>query len=132
MSAKKQEKWNGSEEYLYDRKAGYRYEKKEYADKEFRRFLDLFSSDCEILETSYGFYTSEPPTYIVAYKYSNGINDNLAYAYKISVDDKQVCTILEEGVRFLIGLYEFQLIYSLGSEAGRTITCLRPDLYSDS
>lgn len=70
---------------------------KEYADKEFQGFLDRFDSDCEILETFYGFSTSEPPTYIVGYRYSNGTNDDLRYAYKISVDDKYACTILEEG-----------------------------------
>ncbi len=70
---------------------------REYADKEFNKFLEQFNSNCEIKETSYGFYTSETPVYVVGYTYSNGVNDDLTYAYKISVNDEQVCSILEEG-----------------------------------
>ena len=79
---------------------------KEYADKEFNNFLDHFDSECEILETSYGFYTSEIPVYIVGYRYTNGIDDNLTYAYKIIVDDNQSCNILEEGEDTAAFLFE--------------------------
>jgi len=79
---------------------------RKYADKEFDVFLSHFNSNCEILETYYGFYTSETPIYVVGYKYSIGINDDLTYAYKISVDDKQLCTILEEGTDTADFLFE--------------------------
>ncbi|MDO5152677.1 MAG: hypothetical protein Q4D50_04875 [Eubacteriales bacterium] len=79
---------------------------KEFADKEFHNLLDHFDSACEILETSYGFYTSETPVYIVGYKYTNGTDDSLTYAYKISVDDNQSCHILEEGKDTAAFLFE--------------------------
>ena len=84
---------DGAMQELYNRSTIAR----KYADKEFDGFLSHFDSNCEILETYYGFYTSETPIYVVGYKYSIGINVDLTYAYKISVDDKQLCTILEEG-----------------------------------
>lgn len=79
---------------------------RKYADKEFDGFLSHFDSNCEILETYYGFYISETPIYVVGYKYSIGINDDLTYAYKISIDDKQLCTILEEGTDTASFLFE--------------------------
>lgn len=81
---------------------------KEYADQEFEKFLDAFDSDCRILETSYGFYTSEPPTYLAGYRYSNGVKDDLTYAYKISVDDEGMCKVLEEGAKTAGFLFEKQ------------------------
>ena len=48
----------------------------------------------------------ELPVYIVGYRYTNGIDDNLTYAYKISVDDNQSCNILEEGEDTAAFLFE--------------------------
>lgn len=87
---------------LYERSVTAR----EYADDEFENLLLHFDSKCEILETSYGFYTSESPIYVVGYKYSNGINDDLTYAYKISVDNNNTCTIMEEGEETASFLFE--------------------------
>lgn len=84
---------NGAMQELYNRSII----AKEYADKEFDIYLSQFDSNTEILETFYGFYTSETPVYVIGYKYSIGINDNFIYAYEISVNDEQVCTILKEG-----------------------------------
>jgi len=84
---------DGAMQELYNRSIIAR----KYADKEFDGFLSHFDSNCEISEIYYGFYTSKTPTYVVGYKYSIGTNDDLTYAYKISVDDKQLCTTLEEG-----------------------------------
>lgn len=79
---------------------------REYADETFQRLLNQFASNIEILETAYGFYTSETTIYVVGYKYSNGINDDFTYAYKISVNDNNSCTIIEEGEEIASFLFE--------------------------
>lgn len=79
---------------------------REYADERFKNYLKQFDSKCEILDKSYGFYKAETFIYVVGYKYSNGISNYMTYSYKISVDNKKTCKIIEEGTDVAQFLFE--------------------------
>lgn len=92
---------NSAFQELYDRS----YAAKEYADKQINEFLETLNSDYTVIETAYGFVTTEEPYYIIRYKCNSGIND-LFYGYKITVDDNGNCTILDEGIDTANTLFE--------------------------
>ena len=68
---------------------------KEYGETCFEKQMESFPS-CQIVSSRYGFYTSDPPVYLVGFSYTVGDRSGV-YAYKISVDDDLSCQILEEG-----------------------------------
>ncbi|MBQ8507073.1 MAG: hypothetical protein IJ466_06560 [Clostridia bacterium] len=79
-----------------------------YADPLFSRYMaGQGISDYTIEKTAYGFFTSDTPdsVYVVAYLYSVGGSADI-YGYKISVDENQICVVLDEGAdvgRLLLG-----------------------------
>lgn len=78
---------------------------KEFADKQISEYLKPLNSDYEVVETACSFIANDFEHFFVSYKCNNKITD-LFYGYKIAVDDKGNCKIIDEGETVGKSLFE--------------------------